>query len=321
MMVTDCQQNPKIICGRRGQRKSTQVNASQRKSTQVNASQRKSTLAITCPEEAADMSGADNNTSPLPPPSTPPSASNEYPVRRHFWVIPHKTWLARYFVSFFFFYHFSFISSYIYIHNIFMYLIWFDLIWFDLINLIIFSFILFYFVSIHLFFSWKLWDRHDCRWVWMLMSNPRSQCGIPHSSLILLTIPSSPSLHSPWNVGNDTSLPQLWGQMRTIRITQPSLRYCFSIHPPLFLLSSSSPPPLLLLSPSSLPLFSWWDLGLGALTLTLTLLWQNLLPEFRYVRWERWEREGGRNGGREGWRERREKERGYLCFSFLCFWR
>ena len=74
-------------------------------------------------------------------------------------------------------------------------------------------------------------------------------------------------------------------------------------------LSSSSLPPLLLLSSSSLPLFSWcWFRSWST-----PLLWQNLLPSFRYVNSER--RGSGEGRGGEG----RGGERGYLSlfFSFL----
>ena len=129
--------------------------------------------------------------------------------------------------------------------------------------------------------------------------------------------------------------------MWTIRITQPSLRYCSSIHPPLFLLSSFSPPPLLLLSPSSLPplFLSSHDGFRSWSTHTHT--------EFRYEVREARERgrERGRGEERRGeerrgeerrgeerrgeerrgeerrgeerrGEERRGEERGYLCFFF-----
>ena len=88
--------------------------------------------------------------------------------------------------------------------------------------------------------------------------------------------------------------------MWTIRITQPSLRYCSSIHPPLLLLSSSPPSPsslapLSLRSPSSLPLFSWWWFS----------FWSTHTPVATPSSWvfvceEREARRGGEGRGGEG---------------------
>ena len=114
-------------------------------------------------------------------------------------------------------------------------------------------------------------------------------------------------------------------------IVQASIHLSSSSPPPLLLLSSSSlPPPLsLLLSPSSLPplsllsysslppLFSWWGLGLEALTLTLTLLSQNLLLSLG-MRWERRGRERGRERGR-GEERRGEERRGKGLLMFFLF--
>ena len=286
---------------------STQVNTSQHKSTQVNTSQHKSTQVNTSHHVSQrdswhEWSRQQHLSSPFSIYSSP-SASNESPLRRPFWVVAHKTWLARYFfpsVSFIIFHLFLLRYTHIIYSCILFDLIWFDLIWFDLIW---FDFILSYIIL-------------NCGTPLLLSHHPRYSL-VPFSSL---TVKCREMIHRCRSC--EVRCERLGSLSLLLGIVQASIHLSSSSPPSLLLLSSSSPPPLLLLSPSSLPpLFLSSHDGFRSWS-THTHTHTEFRYEVREAREGERERRGEERRGEERrgeerrGEERRGEERGYLCFFF-----